>query len=108
MVSNKMAHAKTLQEDEDYDARKAEGTFTHETFNIRFDGELRKAKVATLNDKIDVIKRRKMLGNERKNDPWKLNQLLDRRAYVDSVWLFTNYIIFKSGTRIRYLRRDVE
>ena len=73
MVSDKMAHSKKLKEGEDYNASKVDGTFTHETFNIRFDGELRKAKVATLNDKIDVIKRRKMLGNERKNDPWKLN-----------------------------------
>ena len=62
--------------------------------------------MSVLNRKINTIEKRKDLGVADKRDEWKLNRLLNRRAHVDSVWLFTNHIVVKSGAELQYLPRQ--
>ena len=75
-------------------------------FDVVFDSAQRHEKVNVLTRKINSIQKRKELGVADKRDNWKLNRLLDRRAHVDSVWLFTNYIVVKSGTELQFQKRN--
>ena len=49
---------------------------------------------------------RQTLGIADKTDDWKLNRLLTRRSQMDSVWVFTNHIIVKSGANLKYQVKD--
>ena len=49
---------------------------------------------------------RQSLGIADKTDEWKLNQLLSRRSHIDSVWVFTNHIVIKSGANLKYLAKN--
>ena len=85
----------------------AQSDLEERKFEVVFDAEQRREKVSVLTRKINTIQKRKELGVADKRDEWKLNRLLDRRAHVDSVWLFTNHIVVKSGAELQYLPRQV-
>ena len=83
-----------------------ESPLKEEKFTVEFNSEQRRDKVGVLDRKIRNNKRREELGLADKRDKWRLGQFLDRRAHVDSVWLFTNYIIVKCGSELKYIERN--
>ena len=79
--------------------------FEERKFEVVFDADQRKEKLNVLNRKINSIQKRKDLGIADKRDNDKLNRLLERQAHVDSVWLFTNHIVVKSGAELKYMKK---
>ena len=74
-------------------------------FEVVFDADQRKEKLSVLNRKISSIQKRKELGIADKRDHEKFGRLLNRQAHVDSVWVFTNHIVIKSGAELKYMKK---
>ena len=82
-----------------------EDPLTNEKYTVEFNSEQRRDKVAVLDRKIRNNKKREELGIADKRDKWRLGQFIDRRAHMDSVWLFENYIVIKCGSELKYIRK---
>ena len=79
---------------------------SEEKFYLEFNAEQRRDKVGVLDRKIRNNKKREELGIADKRDKWRLTQFIDRRSHVDSVWLFTNYIVVKCGSELKYISKE--
>ena len=77
--------------------------FKEMNFEVDFDENQRTEKVTVMARKINFFNKRQSLGIADKKDEMKLNQLLNRQARIDQVWVFTNHIIIKSGNNLKYL-----
>ena len=75
-------------------------------FEVDFDENQRTEKVTVMTRKINFFNKRQSLGIADKKDEMKLNQLLNRQAQIDRVWVCTNHIIIKSGTSLKYLQKS--
>ena len=76
-------------------------------FEVDFDEIQRTEKVTVMTRKINFFNKRQSLGIADKKDDMKLNQLLNRQARLDQVWVFTNHIIIKSGSNLKYLPKSI-
>ena len=76
-------------------------------FEVDFDEIQRTEKVTVMTRKINFFNKRQRLGIADKKDEMKLNQLLNRQARLDQVWVFTNHIIIKSGSNLKYLPKSI-
>ena len=81
---------------------------TEINYDIVFEGKQRIEKVDYLAEQIKVYKKREEHGVQTSKDQWKMKQLENRRRHMDSVWLFTNHVVFKSGKSLKYLPRTAK
>ena len=75
---------------------------------IEFDEDQRAEKVKVLEKKIKYLTNRVSQEIADEKDKWKLNQLLQRKARIDQVWVFTNYIVVKCGASLKYVKKKTK
>jgi len=78
---------------------------SEERYVLEFNREQRREKEVVLDKKIQHAQRRKDLGLSDSYDKWRLEQYLERRTNVDSVWILPNYIVVKCGSEMKYISR---
>jgi hypothetical protein len=80
-----------------------ENPYSEERYYMKFDPISRAEKHAVIQRKVQAEQKRIVMGSGSKD---ALVRLQRREGQIERAWIFNNYIIAKSGSEIKYIKRS--